>query len=128
MRGISMRENREIPCSPAADGGGTRRKGQGRNPPMNEQGKSHRSRVPTKPPNKVGSSTAEEVEGQDLAKENVVQQNTHRTQCRVRVNSELDSVRRIARRDKTPVVLRCHQPLVARAALDANIRGKNRMR
>ena len=67
---------------------------------MNEQGKSHRSRVPTKPPNKAGPSAAEVVEGQDLAKENVGQQNTHRTQCRARVHSELEGVRQIARRDK----------------------------
>ena len=67
---------------------------------MNEQGKSHRSRVPTKPPNNAGTSAAEVVEGQDLAKENVGQQNTHRTQCRARVHSELEGVRQIARRDK----------------------------
>jgi len=67
---------------------------------MNEQGKSHRSRVPTKPPNKVGSSTAEVVEGQDLAKENVDRRNTHRTQRRARVHSELEGVRQIAKRDK----------------------------
>lgn len=79
---------------------GTRRKGQGRNPSMNEQGKSDRSMVPTKPPNNAGSTAAEVVEGRDLAEENADQQNTHRTQCRVRVHSELDGVRQIARRDK----------------------------
>ncbi len=96
-----MRENREIPCSPTAEWrGGTRRKGQGRNPPMNEQGKSHRPMVPTKPPNKVGPSTAEVVEGRGLAKENVDPQNTHRTQRRARVHSELEGVRRFAKQNK----------------------------
>jgi len=101
MCGISMRENREIPCSPAADGaGGTRWEGQGRNPSMNGQGKSHRPIVPAKPPNKAGQSAAEAVEGRGLAKENAGQQNTHRTQCRARVPSALAGVRRIAKRDK----------------------------
>jgi group II intron reverse transcriptase/maturase len=56
--------------------------------------------VPTKPPNKVGPSTAEVVEERGLAKENASQQNTHRTQRRGRVPSALDGVRRVARRDK----------------------------
>src|SRR5262249_54169101 len=53
---------------------GTRRKGQGRNPSMNEQGKSHRPRVPTKPPNEGGPTASEVVEGQGLVKENADQQ------------------------------------------------------
>jgi hypothetical protein len=40
------------------------------------------------------------VEGQGLVEENADQQNTHRTQCRARVHSELEGVRRIAKRDK----------------------------
>ena len=68
---------------------------------MNELGKSHRPMVPTKPPNKVGQpTTAEVVEGRGLAKENADQQNTHRTQSRVRVPSELEGVRQAARRNK----------------------------
>ena len=67
---------------------------------MNEQGKSHRPRVPTKLPNERGPTTSEAVEGQGLVKENADQQNTRRTQCRARVHSELEGVRRIAKRDK----------------------------
>jgi RNA-directed DNA polymerase len=44
--------------------------------------------------------TSEAVEGQDLVKGNAGQQNTHRTQCRARVLSELAGVRRVAKRDK----------------------------
>ena len=79
---------------------GTRRKGSGRKPSMNERGKSHRPRVPTKLPNEGGPTTSEVVEGQGLVKENADQQNTHRTQCRARVHSALEGVRQIARRDK----------------------------
>ena len=67
---------------------------------MNEQGKSHRPMVPTKPPNKVGPTTAEVVEERGLAKENASQQNKHRTQRRARLHSALEGVRRIAKRDK----------------------------
>lgn len=67
---------------------------------MNDQRKSDKPMVPTKPPNKVGPTTAEEVEGRGLAKENAGQQNTHRTQRRDRVRSALEGVRRVARRDK----------------------------
>lgn len=68
---------------------------------MNDQGKSHRPMVPTKPPNKVRQPrTAEVVEGRGLAKENAGQQNTHRTQRRARVPSELEGVRQAARRNK----------------------------
>ena len=67
---------------------------------MNEQGKSHRPRVPTKLPNEDGPTTSEVVEGQGLVKENADQQNTHRTQRRARVHSELEGVRQIAKRDK----------------------------
>jgi len=67
---------------------------------MNEQGKSHRPRVPTKPPNEGGPTASEVVEGQGLVEENARQQNTHRTQCRARVHSALEGVRQIAKRDK----------------------------
>jgi RNA-directed DNA polymerase len=67
---------------------------------MNEQGKSHRPRVPTKLPNEGGPTTSEVVEGQGLVKENADQQNTYRTQCRARVHTALEGVRQIARRDK----------------------------
>ncbi len=102
MYGVSKRENREISTSPDADGAvGTRRKGQGCKPPTNDEGKSHRPIVPTKPPNKVATSaTAAEVEGRGLTKENASKRNTHRTQSRTRVPSELAGVREAARRNK----------------------------
>jgi hypothetical protein len=68
---------------------------------MNEHGESDRVVVPEKPPNKeekAGASpaceSAEEVEERTLAKENLRQQNTHRTQCRERVNRALAWIRR----------------------------------
>lgn len=102
MYGVSKRENREIPTSPDADGAvGTRREGPGRKPPTNDEGKSHRPIVPTKPPNKVATAAAaEEVEGRGLTKENASKRNTHRTQSRTRVPSELAGVREAARRNK----------------------------
>ncbi|HTP57689.1 MAG TPA: group II intron reverse transcriptase/maturase, partial [Spirochaetia bacterium] len=67
---------------------------------MNEPGKSDRSIVPEKSPNKAGWSAAEETEGRDLVKGNLRQQNTLRTQCRGSVPSALERVRAVARRDK----------------------------
>jgi group II intron reverse transcriptase/maturase len=67
---------------------------------MDDAGKSDRSVVPEKLPNKVDSSTAEAVEGRDLTKGNTSQQNTPRTQCRTSVPSALERVRQAARRDR----------------------------
>ena len=74
---------------------------------MNEHGESDRVVVPEKLPNKeekAGASpaceSAEEVEERTLAKENLRQQNTHRTQSRERVHSALGRVRRAAREDR----------------------------
>ena len=68
---------------------------------MNGHGESDRVIVPGKPPNneeKAGKvpvdESAEEVEGRTLAKENLRQQNTHRTRGRKRVHSVLARVRR----------------------------------
>jgi RNA-directed DNA polymerase len=69
-------------------------------PAMNGHGKSYRSTVPTKPPNKAGQPAAEEVEGKGLTKENASQQNTPRTQSREGVPSALDRVRQAAIRNK----------------------------
>lgn len=70
---------------------------------MNGHGESDRVIVPGKPPNneeKAGKvpvdESAEEVEGRTLAKENLRQQNTHRTRGRKRVHSVLARVRRAA--------------------------------
>jgi RNA-directed DNA polymerase len=67
---------------------------------MNERGKSDRSMVPKKSPNKPGQPAAEGMEGRDLAKGNRRQQNTFRTQSRADVHSELEPVRQAARKDK----------------------------
>lgn len=74
---------------------------------MNGHGESDRVVVPGKPSNNeevAGGSpvaeSAEEVEGRTLAKENLRQQNTHRTQGRERVRSALARVRRAAEEDR----------------------------
>ena len=67
---------------------------------MNEPWKSDRSMVPEKSPNKPGKPAAEGVEGRDLAKGNLPQQNTFRTQSRGYVPSALERVRQAARKDK----------------------------
>jgi len=71
MYGISMRENREVPRSPAQMiTGGSLREGQGRKPEMHEGGKSDSPVVPAKPLNMAGSPAAEVVEERGLAKGN----------------------------------------------------------
>jgi len=96
-----MHENREIPRSPAADGAAGRSgKAEGRTTLMNDRGKSDRSVVPMKAPNKDGKPSAEAVEGRDLAKGNTSQQNAPRTQCRPRAPSALERVREVAVRDR----------------------------
>jgi group II intron reverse transcriptase/maturase len=68
---------------------------------MNGKGKSDRSIVPTKRPNKAATAAAEDVEGRDLTKGNVDEQNADRTQNRIKAApSALDRVRDRARRDK----------------------------
>lgn len=67
---------------------------------MNESWKSDRSMVPEKSPNKTGEPAAEGMEGRDLAKGNLHQQNTYRTQSRGNVPSALERVRQVARKEK----------------------------
>ena len=96
-----LRENREVPTSPAADGAtGRVGKAKRRTPAMHDEGKSDSPVVPTKSPNKVGQPTAEAVEGRGLAKGNASEQNAPRTQCRTCVPSALDRVRQAAKRNK----------------------------
>jgi len=66
---------------------------------MNEQGKSDRSVVPEKQPNKgdAAAAPAEDVEGRDLTEGNAPQQNTLRTQSRDSVQSELEAIRKAAK-------------------------------
>ena len=59
---------------------------------MNEHGKSDSSIVPEKLPNKA-EEAAEAMEGRELAKGNLNQRNTHRTQSRGSVHSGLERVR-----------------------------------
>jgi RNA-directed DNA polymerase len=68
---------------------------------MNGQGQSDRLVVPTKSPNKAGTPVAEEMEGRGLAKGNLIQHTTLRTQGRVGVHQALDRVREVAEKDKT---------------------------
>jgi retron-type reverse transcriptase len=68
---------------------------------MHGKGKSDRSIVPTKRPNKAATAAAEDAEGRDLTKGNVDEQNADRTQSRNKAApSALDRVRERARRDK----------------------------
>ena len=97
-----MRENREIPESPVADGAAGRvGKAEGRTPMMHDAGKSDRPVVPTKLSNNADSSAAERAEGRGLAKGNMDEQNALRTQSReVGAPSALDRVRQRARQDR----------------------------
>ena len=63
--GRTLHGNREIPCLPETSWLGTHREVQGQKPMMNEPGKSDRSIVPKKSPNKAGRPAAEGVEGRD---------------------------------------------------------------
>jgi len=67
---------------------------------MDGQGKSDRSIVPKKATNKAGELAAEALEGRDLAKGNLRERDTDRTQGRERVSSALERVRQAARRGK----------------------------
>ncbi len=82
---------------------------------MDGPGKSDRSILPAKRPNKAGRSVAEAVEGRGLAKGNTGQQNAPRTQCRVDgAHSALDRVREAAK-----PALRRQNPRQEPSALDA---------
>ena len=61
-------------------------------------GKSDSLIVPRKPPNKAQAT--EEVEGRRLAKGNLLEQTTLRTQCRGGVSSALERIREAARKDR----------------------------
>ena len=72
---------------------------------MNEHGKSDSCVVSTKLLNKGQEATqalrpAEAMEKRQLAKGNLQEQNTHRTQCRERVQSALKRIRDAAKKDK----------------------------
>ena len=68
---------------------------------MNDRGKSDSRVVPAKLANKTGQPVAELVEERRLTKGNTGQQNALRTQGRdIDASSELERVRRVARKDK----------------------------
>src|SRR6266545_7760755 len=67
---------------------------------MNEHGKSDRSVVPAKSPNKAGQPATEEMEGRGLTKGNLQQQNASRTPSRTDAPSALERVRQAAKGDK----------------------------
>jgi hypothetical protein len=97
MRGISMRENREVPRSPAV--GGPCGEGRGRNPVMDDRGKSDGPVVPAKPPNNAPGGAAEAVEGRGPAEGNAASETRSGRRAGPSAPSELDRVRRAARRD-----------------------------
>jgi RNA-directed DNA polymerase len=67
---------------------------------MNADGKSDRSVVPTKSPNKAERTAAEAMEGRGRTKGNLLEGNTLRTQGRDGVHSALERVREVAKEDK----------------------------
>jgi group II intron reverse transcriptase/maturase len=66
----------------------------------NEHGESDNSVLPKRSPNKVLREAAEAVEGRELAKGNLLGQNTHRTQGRISVSSALERVRQAVKTDR----------------------------
>ena len=99
--GTSLRENREIPSPPVADGAAGRSgKAIGRTPEMHGGGKSDRSILPTKSPNNTEGAVAEAMEGRGLIKGNTSKQNAPRTQGRTSAHSALERVRKAAKTDK----------------------------
>jgi RNA-directed DNA polymerase len=66
----------------------------------NDDGKSDRTVVPKKSPNKAGQPAAEAMEGRVLAKGNLPKSNTFRTQSREDVPSALERIRQAARKER----------------------------
>ncbi len=67
---------------------------------MNADGKSDRSVVPEKAPNKADGKAAEAMEGRGRTKGNLLEGNTLRTQGRDGVHSALERVRQVAKEDR----------------------------
>ena len=89
--------------------------------PMHGGGESYSGVVPTKQPNKSGRPPAEVAEGRPLTKENTRQPKPYRTPSRESGPSGLERVREAAKQDGK---LQPHPD----SGVDANIRGKNRVR
>ena len=68
---------------------------------MNDRGKSDSLKIPTKPSNKTGPlPVAERVEGSGLAEGKTRKPITCRTQCRDSVQTRLERIRKVAKKDK----------------------------
>ena len=80
--------------------GGSCGEGQGRNPVMDDRGKSDGPVVPAKLPNNAQGGAAEVVEGRGPAEGNAAGETRAGLRAGVGVSSELDRVRRAAREDK----------------------------
>lgn len=128
MCGSSMRENRETPQFPSSGGGeGRSEKAKCRTSDIHGRGESDDLIVPTKQANKVGTPTAESVEGSGSTKGNAFQTATPRAQNRESVSIGLRGVRQAACRDKevrfttllhhvTPELLRASYRALKRSA------------
>jgi group II intron reverse transcriptase/maturase len=106
----------------APDEEGTRQEVQGHNLAMHDPGQSDRPEVPAKFPNNTNAPVAEEMEGRGLAKGNLNQQTTNRTQDRSNVSSALERVRQAARRDRklrfTTLLHHIYNPATLRESFD----------
>ncbi len=102
MRGISMRENRDIPRSPACGDGRAGRAGKadGRNPVMDDRGKSDDPAVPAKPVNNAQGGAAESVKERGSAEGNAASETRSGLRAGPSAPSELDRVRQAAQKDK----------------------------
>jgi len=102
MRGVYMRENREIPRSPACGDGRAGRAGKayGRNPVMDDRGKSDGPVVPAKPVNNAQGGAAEAVEGRGSAEGNAAGETRSGHRAGSSAPSDLDRVRQAAQKDK----------------------------
>jgi RNA-directed DNA polymerase len=101
---------------------GTCQEVHGRELTMNGHGKSDRPVVPAKFPNNISTAMAEEMEGRGLAKGNLSQQNTNRTQDRGNVSSALERVRQAAKRDRklkfTSLLHHIYNPVMLRESFE----------
>ena len=84
---------------------------------MNDRRKSDKFVVPEKFLNKPDNVGAERMEGRDLPKENKVEHNTFRTQCREDVLNEFQLIHQRVKSDK-----------YLRERTDVNIQRRSRMR
>jgi RNA-directed DNA polymerase len=101
MHGNSTRENRETPSVPAVEEvAGRLEKAMSLESSMHVGGESDGCIVPAKCPNKGGQPQAEGTEGRQPTKENIGQATAPRTQSRISELSDLQGVRKAARKDK----------------------------